>query len=200
MTKAKRKGRSILNRLTPDEAMQILRTLLARHPALLPEAEKIAGAAVAAVDVESVAADVDSDLAALDVDALYACSGSSRWGYTDPSEAAWEMLEEAVEPYVSEMERLMDLDMSEAAEKVFKGIILGLYRARGENTTGVLGWAPDFPKVTALEVARTFIECMHRRKGEAPPLPEDFLASQVPEWEEPLSRARGKKPGSRRRE
>lgn len=78
-------------------------------------------------------------LTAPDIDILNARTGRHRWGYTDPSEAAWEILEEAVEPYVSEMKRLLERGMAEAAAKTCRGIVLGLYRARGKNPTGVLG-------------------------------------------------------------
>ena len=38
----------------------------------------------------------------LDLDGLNSCAGSHRWGYKDPTGAAWEFLEEAVEPLLED--------------------------------------------------------------------------------------------------
>jgi len=41
---------------------------------------------------------LEDEIRALDYEDLNARAGSHKWGYVEPSEAAWEILEETVEP------------------------------------------------------------------------------------------------------
>ena len=63
----------------------------------------------------------------------------------EPSDAAWELLEESIELFKSEMKRAADLGMLPAAVATCAGILEGLYLARDSKSDGGLGWAPDFP-------------------------------------------------------
>ena len=73
----------------------MLRALLARHPGMAVEAERLAKSMVTDVDVEAIAEDVEQAVLDLDLDDLNARAGRKRWGYVEPTEAAWELLEEA---------------------------------------------------------------------------------------------------------
>jgi len=76
----------------------VLRALIARHPELAAEAEQLSRAVVTRVDAEAVAAEVEDAVLALELGELNASAGRQRWGYVDPTEAAWELLEETLEP------------------------------------------------------------------------------------------------------
>jgi hypothetical protein len=145
-----RKGK-VLARLYPDEAVAVLHALLERHPELLPEAEGLAKTVVADVDVESIAEEVEHAVLEIDLDDLGARTGRTSWGYVERAEAACELLEEALEPFLTEMKRRVELGFKAAAVGVCQGIVLGLYQCRGKNPDQVLGWAEDFPAETAVQ-------------------------------------------------
>ncbi len=156
-----RKG-AVLARLEPEEGARVLRALLERHPEFVPEAEEIARAMVADVDAEAVAESVEQAVLDLNIDDLGARAGRKASRYVDPTEAAWELLGEAVDPFLAEMKRHIDLGFEAAATSSCAGIVLGLYRCRGKNSDEVLGWAEDFPAETACQFLRA---CRDQRKG-----------------------------------
>ena len=129
----------------------MLRALIARHPGLAAEAEQLSRAAVTQVDAETIAAEVEDAVLALDLDDLNARAGGQRRGFVEPTEAAWELLDEALEPFLDEMRRRVELGFEAAAVATCRGIVLGLYRCRGQTTDKVLGWAEDFPGEAAGE-------------------------------------------------
>ncbi|MBI4590769.1 MAG: hypothetical protein HY725_18240 [Candidatus Rokubacteria bacterium] len=88
----------LLARIKPHEAAGILRLLLERQPKLQGEAEEIAKAMVTDVRVEDVAEAVGQAVLGLDLDDLNARAGRHSWGYVEPTEAAWELLEEELNP------------------------------------------------------------------------------------------------------
>jgi hypothetical protein len=72
----------LLDRLRAGETSQVLRALLARHPALA-EAEELAKSVVTDVDVQAIADDVEQAVLDLDLDDLNARAGRKSWGYVD---------------------------------------------------------------------------------------------------------------------
>lgn len=70
-------------------------------------------------------------------------------------EAAWELLEEALQPFIDEMTRYVELTMEKQALEMCQGILLGLYRLRDAEDHEVLQWAADFPFEAASRVAKT---------------------------------------------
>jgi hypothetical protein len=60
-----------------------------------------------------------------------------------------ELLEEAVEPFVSQKKRYLEMKLEEPARETCQGILLGLYRVRDGQENDVLGWAEDFPAKAA---------------------------------------------------
>ena len=186
-TSRTRKGR-VLARLKPEEGAGVLRSLLERHPELVAEAEEIARARVTDVDPDAVAEDVQQAVLDLDIDDLGTRAGSKSWGYVEPTEAAWELLEEAVEPFLAEMKRHIDLGFEAAATGTCAGIVLGLYGCRGENSDQVLGWAVDFPAEIAGNAVATLAHesaAKHRRKWRL----ADAIVDQVPDWTAMIGRA-----------
>lgn len=178
----------VLARLKPEEGTGVLRSLLERHPELVAEAEEIAKAKVTDVDAGAVAEDVEAVVLGLDLDEVSSRAGRHRWGYVEPDEAAWEILEEAVEPFLEEMKRHIELGFETAATATCAGIVLGLYRSRGEAADQLLEWAEDFPAETAGDAVATLAgesTARHRRTWRLP----DAIIAQVPEWAEMIGRA-----------
>jgi len=190
-----RKGK-LLPRLTPDEGAGVLRSLLDRHPELVAEAEDLARATVNDVDACGVAEDVEQAVLDLDVDELGTRAGRTRWGYVEPSEAAWELLDEALDRFLEEMKRHIELGFEAAAIETCAGIVLGLYRCRDKSSDRLLSWAEDFPAETAGHAIATLAResaAKHRRSWRLP----DAIVDQVPEWADWIGRASNPASGSR---
>lgn len=186
----------VLARLMPEEGGVVLRALLQRHPELVAEAEAIATAMLTDVDAEAVAHDVAQAALDLGTEDLGMRAGRKNGGYVAPSQAAWELLQESVDPFLNEMKRHIELGFEEAATGTCAGIVLGLYRCLGKNADAVLGWAEDFPVETARGAVETLAcesAARHRRTWLLP----DAVVTQAPDWADMLERAA--KPPSRRR-
>ena len=176
----------VLDRLEPWEAQAVLRRLLAAHPNLGIEAEQISKSLLGEISLEIVAGDVEDAIRSLSLDDLNGRAGRHSWGYVEPSEAAWELLEETVNPFLEDMKRRMDLGLEAETLEVCKGILLGLYSARDEKADTVVGWAPDFLEETAAGTSLTW--CAGRDKKETARrerarLLHEFAKESTPEWE-----------------
>jgi hypothetical protein len=172
----------VLARLSPHEGAGVLRTILERHPELAAEAEEIAKATVTDVDAEAVAEDVEQAVLDLDLSELNSRAGRQEWGYVEPAEAAWEILAEAIDPFLDDMKRHIELGFEAAALATCSGIVLGLYRCRDKNSQ-LLGWAEDFPADAAGD-AITMVASESRAKHRRAWLLPDTVVAQVPEWVE----------------
>jgi len=177
----------LLDRLKPGEAAIVLRRLLKAHPDLSSEAVEIARSLLKQLEYEEVAAGIEDEIRALDYDDLNARAGSHEWGYVEPSEAAWEILEETVEPILDDMKRHIELGLEAEALEICKGMVLGLYRLSERERGDVLGWASDFPAEAAGNAVKFWYakadspKSRDIRRKMRPPLPQDFL-SMVPKW------------------
>lgn len=79
---------SLLDGLKPEESRAILQRLLAAHPDLRAEVERIARSVLGAVSFEDIADAVEDAVRALDLDDLHGRAGRHSWGYVEPSQAA----------------------------------------------------------------------------------------------------------------
>jgi hypothetical protein len=180
---------SVPERLTGEEAKVVLRRLLEKHPQLQAEAESIAGSVLSSQSVEDIAAEVADAVNGADLEALNGKAGKHAWGYVEPCEAAIELLEEAVEDWVEDMKRHVELDLVASAQAVCAGIVAGLYESREVNSDGALGWAPEFPAEHAGFIVQEFLGLTRYKLIRAER--EEFiesLVSQAPEWEDMLRR------------
>jgi len=185
-TKGSRK--SVLDGMAPPELAAVLQALIERHPDLRAEAEAAAIEMMSASTVEDIAEGVFDAVTSLDLDSLCGRAGSQPWGYVEPSEAAWELLEEPVENAIADMKRYMHLGLKTAAETICCGIVAGLHKAKSPGTNGLLHWAPDF---TEEEACSAVFELIHMCAGKDRRAVHDrlisALADLVPNWHEMLS-------------
>lgn len=180
----------MLARLRDVESAQVLWSLLKLHPHLVHEAEEIARVTITGSGAEAIAEDVEQVVLGLGIDAIGERSGRKSWGYVDPTQAAWDLLDAEVAPFVEEMERHIELGFETPATTACAGIVLGLYRCRGKNSDQVLGWAPDFPTETAAHAVATLARESMRKRRQMWRLPNE-IAELVPEWAEMIGRASG---------
>jgi hypothetical protein len=176
--------RSALAELDPVEHAAVLEEVVRQHPELRVEAERIAREQLMNVDQDHVAVEVESELYSLCSDELNGRAGRQRAGYVEPTEAAWELLEEAVEAFDGEVKRLIALGMTGPAVDTALGMIAGLCRCDGcEDGELLLSWAPDFP----LDHASGIVDQLAEAGIE---LPSDLIVAAAPEWATSLTRAR----------
>lgn len=128
-SRAKRGRRALLDALDAAETRRVLVALLDAHPELVAEATALAEAQLGEVTVEDVAEDVGFALGQLQVEDIWQRAGTQPDGeYVDPTDAAWELVEEAAAPFFEDLERRLGLGRSAEAMAVCQGILLGLYR------------------------------------------------------------------------
>ena len=187
MTKRPRTKASILNHLEDREAHAVFRRLLAAHRELQPETRQIARLLLGEVSFKSVAKDVEQAVRGLDLDDLGSRAGNHKWGYTSPTEAAWELLEQTVEPFNEDLKRRIGLGHDEDALEVCKGIVLGLYRVRDGESDDFLQWVSDGPAKIASRAVGTWCAGGNRKRPKAQrkrrEFSPDFVTSFVPEWD-----------------
>jgi|GEM_PF-1247953 hypothetical protein len=100
----------IIDYLSPDEELSILRQLVQEDHSIGRKIDRIARKGLADVDVKEIAHQVYFDLDALAVEDVWERAGDPN-EYIEPGEAAWEMFAETLRPFMSEMKRHRDLAM-----------------------------------------------------------------------------------------
>jgi hypothetical protein len=182
-------AKDVLDRLQAPEAAGVLRALLERHPELRDEAREMATAAVTQVDPESLAEDVEQALACVSEEDFEGRAGRHSWGYVSPDEAAYELLDEALEAFLADMKRLVELGHEEAALATCLGIVLGLHRLTDRKSHDVLEWAPDFAAEAACQAVSAISQEIKKTRGPRWRMPETFFAAVAVEWKADLARA-----------
>jgi hypothetical protein len=193
MTRRKASAKSdvfgLLERLSPEEAVAVLRQMLDKHPEMRSEAEDFATQLVSSDSIEDIAQDVCDRIIGIELDDLNGRAGAHSWGYVGPDQAAQDLLEEAVEDLLEDMKRRSELGLGAAAEVLCAGIVQGLYQSRDTKSDGALGWAPDFPAEEADYVVGEFLRaCPQATRKAAQKSLMEVLAKRVPKWAEDLNR------------
>jgi len=149
----------VLSVLCDAEKAAVLDELVTADSRLRASAESAARRRLASVDRAGVSDAVVEVLTALDQEALGTRAGRTRYGYVEPTEAAWALLEEALQPWIEDIRRLSRIGLAQAARETGLGILGGLHRlehARDDDL--LLSWAPDFPAETAFGVLRALAD------------------------------------------
>ena len=180
---------NVLDKLDSAEAASVLGKLLDRHSELRSEAEAIASDMLTEISPDSVADEIEEALLQFDYDDLNGRAGSHSWGYVEPSEAAGELLEEALEPFVNDMKRHLEMGLEDQAAQFCQGILLGLYRVRDGRENEILNWVLDFPGEAAANALKVWSETGGAERGTALAkkrrrrLSPDFVREHLPDWD-----------------
>src|SRR5215210_7718918 len=107
-------------------------------------AEQAGRRLLATVTTGHVASAVAEALLSLDQDDLAAHAGRTRYGYVEPTEAAWWLLERALEPWLEDLARRARLGLEKAPRQLGLGILEGLGAVGGHisDDERLLSWAP----------------------------------------------------------
>jgi hypothetical protein len=127
-------------------------------------------------DRSAVACDVADALQGLDIEELNGHAGYRPGrGYVHPVEAVDEILDEALEPFLHDLERRAALGMRTATVELAVGILLGLYKCRDGASGTLLEYSPDYAAERAAQVVD---QCA--KLGIS--LPSAELLDLVPKW------------------
>jgi hypothetical protein len=137
--------KDILNKISPNEALDILRQLAKNDKKIEEKISKIAEDIIRDVDLEAICEDVFFVLDGIDVHELWDRSGSTSDGYISPEEMAVEMMEEELDPFNQEVIRLIELNMPEEAKLSCMGVLKGIYKYSHESKSEFKDWAVDVP-------------------------------------------------------
>lgn len=142
----------IINNLSPDDALFILKSLAADDKSLATRIAEMALGHLTEIDLEAVAAELYDALEALEVEEVWDRAGKTRDGYVETGEAANQMIEEVLEPFLDEMIRYQKMGLTLEARQMCIGLLLGLYDFEHASASQFKEWAPDSPIGFAEEV------------------------------------------------
>lgn len=148
----------LLSKLTGDQALQVLERLAAGDAGLAKKIEAEAKRHLSSVDIEEVADEVFESLDTIDVQDCWDRAESSRDGYTSSEDAALELIEDELQPFVDQAKRYHELDMLEQERHYCEGVILGLYRYEKESKSEFRNWSEDLPLDSADSLFRKWRE------------------------------------------
>lgn len=152
--------RSALAVASDAEKAAILDELVGADHDLQVRAELVARSRLSDVGITDVADAVAAALLALDQEDLAANAGRTRHGYVEPTEAAWSLLEAAIEPWLEDIARRANLGLLDAAQRLGLGIFEALERVGQHirNDDLLISWAPDFADETADRVTQVLAD------------------------------------------
>ena len=137
--------KKFIQSLSADEAALVLKDMLDSDPSLMKKAYESAIKVACDVNADVVMNRVYNRLNRLDLDDLNGRAGRTRYGYVEPTDAAWELFEEALDPFIDEMKKNQKRALPAAAKAYCIGIIRGLWMYEEDSTSDFAGWVEDAP-------------------------------------------------------
>jgi hypothetical protein len=173
----------IFNKISPSEALEILRQLANTDKQLKKRIVELAEDLFRNVDVEAVGNDVFDALDGIDVQELWDRSGPKRDGYTSPEEMAAEMFEEALEPFLQDLYRLFNLKMHQEAKLACMGILKGIYEFGENSGSEFKEWANDVPEENFGHVLNEWWKKRNSKIKDKKEM-KDFISNEFSAWSE----------------
>lgn len=166
----------VLASLIGDEYADVLTNLLDAHPELCDHAERLARASLSDVDIDEVSQAVQTALTSIPIEQLGARVGRVRGGYVHETDAAWDLVTNALEPFLTDVKRRAIVGLPEAAAALATGLIAGLYRHREPDEGTVIGYAGPDAIDSLTDEVNAVIDDLQLE------LPDDAGGQYWPEW------------------
>jgi len=172
----------ILNKISSEEALEILRRLAKKDSEIARKIEKEAVKLLKKIDSEEICEEVFSVLDGIDVHELWDQSGPRADGYSSPEEMAGEMMEEELDAYNKQVIKYLELGMAKEAKLFCMGVLKGIYRYVQESKSEFKNWAIDIPE----ECFGYLLEEWKKRKKNKHDLNDmnKFLEKECSSWAE----------------
>jgi DNA phosphorothioation-dependent restriction protein DptG len=136
---------NLLDKISPNEALEILRLLTKTDTQIKKKIIDIAENMIKDIEYDSICDDVFWALDGIDVHELWDSSGSTVDGYISTDQMAVEMIEEELEPFQQEVFRLIELGLSQEAKLYCMGVLKGIYMYEHDSKSEFKDWATDIP-------------------------------------------------------
>ncbi|MCP4361066.1 MAG: hypothetical protein GY796_23915 [Chloroflexi bacterium] len=170
----------IINNLSPEDAFAILQQLAADDEKLADEIASLALAYLSNVDAEEITVGLLAELESLTPEEVWDRAGNTRYGYVETGEAAEQLIQEALDPYLEEMRKYHITGLDWEARQMCIGLLMGFYLFEYKSKTEFKDWATDSPSFFASEVINVW------REGTAGTKDRDevrsFIAEEMPRW------------------
>ena len=170
----------IFDKISPNEALEILRQITKTDKNLKKKIIELADNLFRDVDVDAICEDVFYALDGIDVHELWDRAGPKTDDYTSPEDMAVEMFEEALEPFVKELYRLLDLKMHQEAKLYCMGILKGIYQYKEDSGSEFKDWATDVPGESFGDVLNEWKKRNSNNKDKNEM--KDFISNECPNW------------------
>ena len=138
----------VMDEIVFEHSHGILIELLKRKPELIEEINEIAFEYLKDIDEDDIKNELFCILDGIRIEDIWDRSGSTRDGYVDPIDLAWEMFEEEVESFLEKARKYQGLGMVTERDIYFRGILRGLYRFGMESNSEYRDYIPDAPEET----------------------------------------------------
>jgi hypothetical protein len=137
--------RRFIKSLSADDASKVLKGLLEDYPLLTKKIYDAAMKVASGVDSDTIRGKVFCELDMLDMNDLSGRAGKTRYGYVEPHDAAWELFEEALAPFIDEMKKNQQRALPATAKAYCIGIIKGLRQYEKDSRSDFKDWVTDAP-------------------------------------------------------
>lgn len=179
-TKNKSDKINILDKINSNDALVILKILCKEDMNIAKRIEQIVREYLSEVDIDDIASEVYFDLDNIEVEEVWDRSGSTRDGYIDPGDMAWQMFEEALDPYLEELKKYQNFSMHNEAKKYCVGILKGIYQFEKKSKSEYKVWAEDAPGEYFGQVLSEWKKgCKNSKDIEEM---EEFVKKNFPDW------------------
>jgi hypothetical protein len=172
----------IFNRISPNEALGILKQLGDADKKIKAKIIEFAENLFRDVDIEAICEEVFDALDCIDVHELWDRAGPTTDGYTSPEDMSVEMFEETLEPFFQKMFRLFDLKMHQEAKRYCMGILKGIYQYEEESESEFKDWATDVPGECFGYILNEWKK-RNRNKSNIKEM-KNFIKTECPDWSE----------------
>lgn len=174
------KNQNILNKIKADDALVILKNLAMENPNIAKKIDQIAIKHLSSINPDDIASQVYFELDNISVEEVWDNSGSTSYGYVEPTDMAWEMFEEALEPFMEKMKNYQKLSMHAEVKMYCMGILKGIYKFENESTSEYKDWATDAPKNYFDNILDDWKKTCKSPKDEKEM--EEFIKKTFPDW------------------
>lgn len=132
-----------LDDLDREQAIAILKKIVEEQPSVDHLIQKILNQLDFQLDHITIAQEIFITLDLIDVEDLWHNSGPTRYGYVDPGELAFEMVEDAIAPYLEKFKQYLSNSKLNEAKIICMGILKGLHDFENKSNSQFKDWAPD---------------------------------------------------------
>ncbi|MGG5252517.1 hypothetical protein ACQYAD_03180 [Neobacillus sp. SM06] len=134
---------SLLTMLTEKESRQLLHIIAEEDLSLAKKLEEKVQKHLLKINVDSLAAEVYQALDKLTLDDIYERPGSRRFKYVEPAEAAYEVIEETLKPFATQMDRFKGLHMLTEFKLFGLGFLKGVQTFLNESNSEIIEHISD---------------------------------------------------------